>query len=1351
MTPPNFFKLSRRERIEKLVEFILERNLSVADLQSRSHKCSIYSAMCTRFGLKNTKSNKLRLYHFAYVQGSGFMKKTSTPIPSDCATENLLYQADTEDINYSIVPYLISNNDTLYISSQNQNVCDQIIPLQSHSNADLNSSLTSIISQKHVDYESNLECNNSNTSIDVKQTTPETITIPHISSSSEYDGISTGLLPIGTNNICNSFKLGSSYKECTVAEGNFFVKPYYYNRWSKQEFNYVLKQQLKKEVNNTCPMKIKSKRQTNRFLKIYLKCIHPNCKLFLVTINKTGKAVVFSTSTNFNHNSKITSQVRGIERHIIKKSLKKTTAFNYKIKTIREASSPILKSGNLQRIKSDAVNRKMRSEALSALDRHSDDIFDMILMQRDNPQYIQLVASPLQIQIFSVEQLLLISSSSENPVLYFDATGSLPKVPKGTRKKCYYYCGVIQIKQLGRVCPIFEFILNNHDATTIGYSLINFKSFCTRNNVKWPPFKLIVTDFSFALINSVMIFWNGLTLLKYLSNSYENLANTLDKKIIPLKICCAHFMKIISNDVNKHAQGNPTLKNFLAAPFNINKYEDIKIWFKYVSIILLSEYETNLYQNAVESLFDICLERNAENINDAEKSSVEYNINHDERAQFKKSPYYLDFQQLSSEIVNDISNIHNSFDTRKNVYFSPNLHSCILTKYIPYLPLWSGLFLDRGVRHSNAPVESWNNILKNNIMEGQRHVKLSRICRKSREYVLSINKEVKYVHSNINRSHRNSKDEQLLCKEIWKDKRSKKKTFAYHKMLNLKPAKQKESGNLKLRTELNSVIIIDDKQPNNLDDKVNYSWSTVCEDDISVGRKPKLELFDNGLVKDSHYYTNIEDINYAVCYFDQFELMIQDYLSINIKPTAKLIQACFYVLQQKYDFKKFKSVLLPLGDIVSVEDCLNSCNRDLYDIIYKPFYILNSYKLLKIDLKNEILTLFNGSLELIRPIITLNDKFHGYRTKNIYSKYNSAIFNDSFFIIFSVEEEISEDLYSELEYTNKIQYDLLKFSNNVQKTCLYCVFKKHSILTTKWVSCDYCLRWIHLDCIPENKEFKNKLKESEFFCKLCEKYQSNLFGEIELIRSASKEKENSNFAIADYYTRYFEHCELKTLDYSDYSTLSSGTTGAMYLTNFIIDLCVGCFLAETVNTTQLTAINCNTASIIFKTCYKSLEEAETQNPKIFKIIPDLHGLVIMPFNTGTQHWVLAVADMRTKIFTFLDPQGSTLEKATMYLAYFINAVIHYCQFKKKDTKLSQNWRLNKSLKHPIQTDTFNCGIFILMFAEKLINNDSLMTCMDPASFRKYLKILLLQHGSNIRPPPLNHIIRKDINDPLNVV
>ena len=216
----------------------------------------------------------------------------------------------------------------------------------------------------------------------------------------------------------------------------------------------------------------------------------------------------------------------------------------------------LAEKGNLQLIKSDSTYRKIKSEVNSQLDRDKNDIVDIIKMQETHSNYIREITIPFTVKLFSTEQLLIAHKSyntSSLPLLYFDATGGIVRNPID-KKRVFLYSGIIQVPGTNRLCSVLDMISAHHFAKTIFKILYDFRVFCEENN-KWPVFCGVVTDFSFANIHAITLAFNRLTLMDYLKTCLDLLANhsNIDQiQIVKIHLCCAHFIKIIVKDLEKH-------------------------------------------------------------------------------------------------------------------------------------------------------------------------------------------------------------------------------------------------------------------------------------------------------------------------------------------------------------------------------------------------------------------------------------------------------------------------------------------------------------------------------------------------------------------------------------------------------------------------------------------------------------------------------------------------------------------------------------------------------------------------------------------------------------------------------
>lgn len=124
--------------------------------------------------------------------------------------------------------------------------------------------------------------------------------------------------------------------------------------------------------------------------------------------------------------------------------------------------------------------------------------------------------------MYSKEQVHILVSQKE-AVLHLDATGTIVRKTSKNEKRVYYYAAVLQLPS-HKLCPILEMISSQHDSATIAAWLLKFKSYVLSTKKKLPIFSKIVIDFSFALLNAVVVGWNEMEL-----KGYINLHTTSDK------------------------------------------------------------------------------------------------------------------------------------------------------------------------------------------------------------------------------------------------------------------------------------------------------------------------------------------------------------------------------------------------------------------------------------------------------------------------------------------------------------------------------------------------------------------------------------------------------------------------------------------------------------------------------------------------------------------------------------------------------------------------------------------------------------------------------------------------------
>ena len=187
----------------------------------------------------------------------------------------------------------------------------------------------------------------------------------------------------------------------------------------------------------------------------------------------------------------------------------------------------------------------MRKTIWSKLNRHSDEIFDVVLMRQDiNDNFIRKIGEPFYVHMGSKYQLEVLKLNYKyDNIIYIDATGTIVRTPKSCKSKLLYYAATIKINNV--ICPVTTMLNCRHTTAAISDWLMEFKYYCKEGKV-WPPCKQVITDVSYASINAILASWNILgtveirkndSLLQYLIACYKHLTENTEFNLIILRFC----------------------------------------------------------------------------------------------------------------------------------------------------------------------------------------------------------------------------------------------------------------------------------------------------------------------------------------------------------------------------------------------------------------------------------------------------------------------------------------------------------------------------------------------------------------------------------------------------------------------------------------------------------------------------------------------------------------------------------------------------------------------------------------------------------------------------------------------
>lgn len=165
--------------------------------------------------------------------------------------------------------------------------------------------------------------------------------------------------------------------------------------------------------------------------------------------------------------------------------------------------------------------------------------------------YVQsLGVLPFYVTMFTERQANLYLSATRRPegcVLHLDSTGTVVrKIPE--QKQPYLYSVILADDNI----PVLEFISTDHRGFSIRHKLDTFLAEVRKLNNGRPALpRVVVTDFSYALINAVLDACNTMTLTAYLKATYQLLLSNKrlrrKRSMTFIAICNAHMLKAIAN------------------------------------------------------------------------------------------------------------------------------------------------------------------------------------------------------------------------------------------------------------------------------------------------------------------------------------------------------------------------------------------------------------------------------------------------------------------------------------------------------------------------------------------------------------------------------------------------------------------------------------------------------------------------------------------------------------------------------------------------------------------------------------------------------------------------------------
>lgn len=502
------------------------------------------------------------------------------------------------------------------------------------------------------------------------------------------------------------------------------------------------------------------------------------------------------------------ASVRGPRRREYLEAIRYRSAVDFLAELQAKTSTEYAADGHMQSLCSENLLWKIKSEekCRARLTLQSKDISDLMELffhhnEMKDP-FLRFVGLPLTAVMFTEEDLAAMDSQ-RNIILHMDSTGSLFRKPQYLKCKRIYYYSIIA-KHVHEIINLAQMITSEHGIVSISTFLKRYKSFIIEKSKKWPFAKAIVVDWSWALINSILQEWNGTTIKQYLQLTYDSFDSNVEslRGMSVLKICFAHFMKIVSRTINDNFRELKPVKRVLMECMALlclcRSMDELDTVFDQVGSLLLKAHAAQDNLIVIQSLWtkNRHRARDVQEVDDIKADSDEVHFTEDvkDHTIYRNSPYFKRYNSKLVILQNKVQAEAQSCRSNKNIdvpnkYYAPKFLDYILRKWMPYAILWSAIDLDRVdksiSRLSNAYIESLHRVLRDSVFDGNTTssiadgVRLLETKRKSTIAKIYLNAKVKGT-KRTRRKPKYPPVEDPFVQEVWlKKKGSKRRNVGY--------------------------------------------------------------------------------------------------------------------------------------------------------------------------------------------------------------------------------------------------------------------------------------------------------------------------------------------------------------------------------------------------------------------------------------------------------------------------------------------------------------------------------------------------------------------------------------------
>ena len=290
-------------------------------------------------------------------------------------------------------------------------------------------------------------------------------------------------------------------------------------------------------------------------------------------------------------------------------------------------------------------------------------------------------------------------------VLHIDSCGGLVKLDKRQTNYSPILNYIFYLKDLKMSeadgLPVQEVITNTHDTNSVGNMCHLLKSNHNLINKNKLIFRLIISDYSWPIINATLDHFNNESVLDYMNKVYKisTIKEINDYKCSWLGICSTRTLRRFTKELKQSALFETHKNGFELACFcfsllsNTVDFDAALLLFKQICSLFLSESTSN--SSGYLDFFKDLIEERPGNYEDVKSMIWEINHLNSSEADLNMNDYHEGFNDLEDSIKSQspfalkfqevIDQLNFNETTIDNEFYNPDFISFLQEKFLPFI------------------------------------------------------------------------------------------------------------------------------------------------------------------------------------------------------------------------------------------------------------------------------------------------------------------------------------------------------------------------------------------------------------------------------------------------------------------------------------------------------------------------------------------------------------------------------------------------------------------------------------------------------------------------------------------